>query len=488
MIIRCLGFFNNKAVAFVFFASVLLSIVAILDRAVISKDGALYVYVAQYVSVNGLGSAFDLFDWPWYSILIALISNVSGIPHDVVAYVLSVIFMAGTCALVVSMVDKVFSEARWWAVLLVLSVPVYNEFRGEIIRESGYWFFVVLSIWLVLSKAKESVSWSWGALFQLSVIYACLFRLEAVFLVFAVGFYFFIMDRGSGFRGGLVSALKFSSLFFVFLLSAFIYIVFFDAQLGFRVAHYSNILNPLYFIGSVEDLSDQFANAALRRWSHSDATVIVVSGMLFALVWRIIGYAGVSSFLLLFPAGRLELLKACSRFKLNLAAISVYFCVLFIFFIQMKFVNSRYAAVLLLMAVPLLSVAVYGFSKRHKKAGRLIVYVSLVFMLANVVSFSDKKTHYIPIANWIKNNTSEEDRVHYDDPRIAYYAGRPWPENSFNFQQILDQGRQDDYDYLMLEVGKNGEKSEAAMAEFETLAEFSTRKRTIYILTKKDSE
>ena len=475
---------NKHPVIFAFLASVLLSVVAILDREIISRDGAFYIYISQYASAHGFQAAFDLFNWPWYSMLIAAGNDISGLPHELVAYVLTVLFMAGTCALTVSIVDKIYPAARWWSVLLVLSIPVYNELRGEIIRESGFWFFVALSIWLVATKG--AASWRVGLLFQASVVLACFFRLEAAFLVFAAGLYFLFIDRAAGLQQRLIKVVRFNSGFLLFFCSAFLYVVFFDAQLGSRIAYYSGVLDPLVFFASIEAISDQFAEVALRRWSHSDAAVIVVSGIIFALVWRTIVYTGVSAVLILYAAGRSELGRACSRFKLGVAAVGVYFIVLFVFFVQERFVNSRYMAVLLLMATPLLSIAVFEFSRKHEKAARFIMYVSLLFILANVISFGDKKTHYAQVADWVKNNTSAQDRILYDDPRIAYYAERPWPDNNLSFQQVVDQGRQDEYDYLMFELGKNRVPSEEVIAGFETLADFSNRKRTIYIVRKND--
>ena len=93
-------------VCFTFISSIILSLIAIFGTVTIGKDGAFYVDIARSISSNGLSVAFDRFDWPWYSILIAAIHNATSLDHEYIAYFCTVLFMAGTCSLIVSIKKK----------------------------------------------------------------------------------------------------------------------------------------------------------------------------------------------------------------------------------------------------------------------------------------------------------------------------------------------------------------------------------------------
>ena len=182
----------KEPVRLTFIISVVLSLVAIFGVVTIGKDGAFYIDIAQSVSEQGIPVAFDRFNWPWYSILIAITHNLTKLSHEFIAYSYTVLFMAGSCALVVSLVKRKTPEAAYWAALLVLSLPSFNEFRDSIIRETGFWFFIVLTIWLVVSNS--TISFSKGLAIQLATICAAFFRLEALFILPAI-FIFLLLDN-----------------------------------------------------------------------------------------------------------------------------------------------------------------------------------------------------------------------------------------------------------------------------------------------------
>lgn len=233
------GFYNfiKEPVFLTFIASVLLSLLAISGTVTIGKDGAFYVDIARSISDHGISVAFERFNWPWLSILIAGVHNLTKVNHELIAYFLVVFFMAGTCSLTVSMVKRNTPKAVYWAVLLVLSVPVFNEFRAEIIRETGFWFFIVLTVWLVIKK--NNVSFLNGLFIQGAIVCATLFRSEALFIVPSIFIYLLIDRRCVNFRAKSLNLIKTFSVFFLILLAGLCFFIF--TQMGSDVLEQGRI-------------------------------------------------------------------------------------------------------------------------------------------------------------------------------------------------------------------------------------------------------
>src|SRR5690606_22422417 len=165
-----------------FLASLALSLVAILGVAPVGKDAAFYLDIARQVSEQGAGAAQDRFNWPWFVLLLAGSHKYLGLPLEWAAYLWCVFFLAGTCALLVDVVRRRAPQAVWWAVLVVLAMPAFNEFRNDILREFGFWFFSALALWLALNWAERGGWWRALVIFP-AILGAVLFRLEAVLLL-----------------------------------------------------------------------------------------------------------------------------------------------------------------------------------------------------------------------------------------------------------------------------------------------------------------
>lgn len=484
MLIHRIYNFIKEPVCLAFLISVILSFLAISNSLTISKDGAFYIDIAQSISKNGLSVSFDRFDWPWYSILIAGIHNLTRIEHELIAYFFTVMFMAGTCSLIVSMVNNKTPEAVYWAVLLVLSIPVFNSFRAEIMRETGFWFFAILAIWLALLGKKTALVN--GVFILLSIVFAGFFRLEALFLAPAILVFFLTSKKFLGGRKEYIKVLKYLSVSYLAALGLFFIALAANVFEQPRVVKVLDLINPYYIYNSFVFVSNEFARVALLKWSQSDAAVIVFFGFLAALVLRIIGYAGIVSLILLDSAGRKALMDGAKLYKLNFIAIFLYFIILLVFFFQAKFINSRYSALLLILSVPILAFAVHQIRSKWPRLINLFVFFSLLLMFSNVTSTSVQKTHYIDTAQWIKENTMATDRIYYDDSRVAYYAGRGYPDMPLVTELLKDKNKIKTYDYFVIESDSNDKVFLQWIEDNNLLvkAEKSNSEKTFFVLSK----
>lgn len=439
---------RQHPVAISFILSFLLSLIAVLGKPILGRDASLYLTVASQIGSEGLSVAFKLFDWPWLSILFAGANKLTGLDFELLAYLYTIFLMAGTTGLLVSIVGKNDKNAIWYGVLLALSVPAFNEFRYDIIRETGFWFFLVLSLWFY-SRATE-ITWLNGVLLQAVIFAAALFRLEAVFMlaVFPLHILFF---SSYTWKEKWILVLRLLSSCVVGAIVILFLSAFADLLSQPRIARSLQLIDPTLVFKSLQKKAEVFAKSALRHWSYADAPLILVSGMSVALFWKLIKIGGLATFSFALPGVRAAAKEIWRKYSVFILAAAIYFSILLVFYIQRGFSNSRYSAFFIIVLIPFFSSILSRYFEGKKKASIIFIVFSILFSLDNVISTSPAKTHYIEAAEWVKNNTNLDANISYMDSRIQYYAGRGFSRN-----RVLDVDKPDpktikQYQYFVVE-------------------------------------
>ena len=399
--------------------SLILSLVAYMGAVTITKDGALYADIARTITDDGLSAGAARFNWVGFSLLLSVVHQLTGLSIEAVAYLSGALFVAGACALLVDIIARYKLKAAWWGVLVVLSIPAFNTFRGDVIREHGFWFFSVLALWLALDWQVRGGFWR-GQLVHAAIAMAIFFRLEALVLEAAL-----VLWLAPGLRSR-EGARKFIGFFggpLLLGIALLLLVLASDLLLRKRLDHYLGMLNPMQIQQDFQALSQQFADSLKRKYSRDDAGVIILFGLIGLILISFIKLLGPFAVTLFTRAGRQQGVAALPNFRLFALTFGIYALVLLLFFFHMQFINSRYLSFLNLLAVPLVAVMTYGFAVRHPKWSRVLFVLATLMMLDNVISLSAKKTHFIEAGEWLAEHHTSEGVLFFGDGRIRYYAG-----------------------------------------------------------------
>lgn len=460
-------------VRWVFVASLLLSLVAFSQTVTIGKDAALYLYAAQVALEQGPRAAFEVFDWPWFSFLLAAIHGLSGFSLEAIAYTGCALLIAGSSSLLVAVSERHAPGSANWAGLVVLALPAINQFRNDIIREHGFWFFSLLALVLAL-RWLESGGWRKALQVQLAIVVAALFRLEAVLLMPSIAACLITQpSRREGWKRLLqLTALPLGGVLLVIAAAWYG-----DILNQPRIAYYVSLLDPGQLTADLDVMAKRFAAAALEKYSADDAIRIVVFGVFLAIVFKFLLLNGPLILPLLHSAnwpvwGNYR--KHLSPFFFTWLA---YLAVLFVFFFRQRFINARYVSFLCLLVVPLLAAGCAHFSRLFPRGSKVLVAAAAIVMLSGVVATGAKKTHYIEAAAWLSSHSSPTDTIYYEDARIAYYAGRGYPRMSVSGEQLMTTDQSSRYRYLVLTPKAGDALLQSLTGQGKPiLAEFSNRK------------
>lgn len=436
--------FAEYPVRIAFLASVLLSLIAVACTATVARDAALYIDIAQKVIEQGPKVAWQSFDWPWFSLLLAATHTVLHIPLELSAYLWCGLFFAGTSALMVDCIARRSPHAAKWACLVVLAMPAFNSFRNDIIRECGFWFFCTLALWLVLRWHTRG-GWLRAALIHLSIVAAVLFRLEAVLLLPAIGFWLLSDIRSPLQR---VRLLQFSLLPAIGLIA----VLALGVVSSGRVSVYLGMINPHNVFASFGLLSDQFANSLVNKYSRDEAGQIIFFGVLASLLISFVKLMGPFSVPFLWRRNWGILRAYWHDYRPFAWAALLYLVVLMLFFLKEQFMNSRYLSFLNLLFVPALALALEAFVRQFPRWGKALVAVAVLVMLANVVSFSPGKTHYVEAGRWMQAHTDPSVQAYYEDGRMSYYAGRGYVSPALTREEAMSAAHAGDFSYFLIEA------------------------------------
>ncbi|WP_343045147.1 hypothetical protein [Pseudomonas atagonensis] len=461
---------NEHPVSLAFWASILLSLIAVLGTATVGRDAALYIDIAQQVTEHGPSVAWQYFDWPWFSFLLASTHQILHLPLELSAYLWCGLFFAGTCALIVDCVRQRTPEIAGWACLVVLAMPAVNAFRNDIIRECGFWFFCSLTLWLAFRWHARG-GWLRAVLIHLAIVGAALFRLEALLLLPALGLWqlpnLWAATRRTRF-------LQFALLPVLGLLAASASGIFTSA----RFLIYLDMIAPHSVYASFQMLSEQFGNSLINKYSQDEAGRIVFFGMLAAMAISFVKLMG--PFAVPFVLRRnWGVLGAYWRDYRPFAwAAVLYLLVLVLFFIKQQFMNTRYLSFLNLLFVPVLAMGLAAFARQCPRWGKVLVVLALLVMLSNVISTGAGKTHYVAAGRWVAAHVEPGAPTYFEDGRISYYAGRGYVVPDLTQEQAMSPAHVADYRYFLIEgTGKEPGLNEwLAAHKLRIIERFANRK------------
>lgn len=470
---RISSVFIRHPVRLAFLGSLLLSLIAVLGAVTVGRDAALYIDTAQKITEHGPKIAFQLFDWPWFPLLLAGTHSLLGLPLELSAYLWCGLFLAGTSALMVSCVYQRSPEAARWACLVVLAMPAVNAFRDDIIRECGFWFFCTLTLWLAL-RWESRGGWVRAGLIHLAIVGAALFRLEAILLLPALGLWqlpnIWQRSRNKEFLQfillpvlGGVLVIAFISLSGVMSLN--------------RVAYYLDMINPRHVFASFNTLSQQFADSLIYKYSRDDAGKIIFFGVLVTMLISFVKLMGPFAVPFMFWRTWAVLKVYWGQYRPFAWAALIYLLVLMLFFIRQQFMNSRYLSFLNLLVVPALALGFALFVREFPRLGKTLLVLGMLVMLSNVISTGAKKSQYVEAGRWVAANIDVVAPAYFEDGRIGYYAGRGYLD-SIPREKAMSPEHVGEYRYFLIEAKPDEAWLVSWLAEhnMKILASFANRK------------
>lgn len=400
-----------------FLGSCLLSVMAIYGTVTPNNDGMAYIEAARLYQNDGLAATLSLFGWnalarSFMAIAIASLADASGLNLQTAAYTLSVLLLAGTCAVLVASVREYKASAAWVACIAVLALPGLNEYRDYILREFGAWFFLGTAL-LLLMRWHTSHRWGVAITAQACICLAALFRPESLIFLLLLPCLLFISTckQATGIQRNITLLLTLVALLLLLLMG----------YLGLPHLVGSELLawNPLRRDGNFTTAANALSTSILPQWSAKDAASILAIGLIFLIPKKLISGLGILALPLLFSL-RTRAPTGLRGTRIFVLAAFLYTTLLCWFGIERLYITGRYTVLLAILLFPFVAIGAHQLSLAYPKLRPSLVALALISALAGVLSFSPAKTRFIDATRWLQQQPYAESQVYLESPEIAH--------------------------------------------------------------------
>lgn len=464
--------------------SVLLSLWAWHADPIINNDGTQYVRAASYFIDGQWQQGFEVYKWPFYSLVSAFVAKVAGLTAAHAAYTVNaglyILLLWGFLACVWSLGGD--RRVLVIGAIIVLLHPTLNEHRSYIIRDIGYWAFYLWGLAYFFHYLLEGRHQSLG-LWGLCAIVATLFRIEGlVFLlllpvVVRVGRLTGVRRQVSVGTGmALAVALLGSAVMWQYIPESGVSL---SDVIGAPVDH---LVAGWIEVGQgIEAKLD----ALSREFPGQMPVYLGWPVFLITLTWLVLDKIVRATSLVYTVLAACALIgnRIFPRFQLTgywWAIISFHLVYLYEFTFINFFLTDRYPIAL---GLTLLACVPFGLKRllclwRNSQPGqriRWIVPVLTVFIVAagaEGIAITTNK-HYLKQAGvWLQTNMQSKSELYSNERRVIYYAGKDSAFRAganYSWQEVLHEiwsGRWRQYDYLALNVS-HGEPEHARYVKFK---------------------
>jgi hypothetical protein len=163
----------------------------------VNTDGVIYLNAANAFIKSGFAGAVQIYGWPFYSILIALVAKL-GLTLEASAALLNLVFFAALAWAFVTATEQLYPNQKkihYLAAAIILLEPYVNSLRDSFFRDNGHVACMLLSLVALLRYAGSGKPLALLAWLLLTIA-AALFRPEALLLLPA-GIFSMVYARGN---------------------------------------------------------------------------------------------------------------------------------------------------------------------------------------------------------------------------------------------------------------------------------------------------
>lgn len=421
-------------------ASLLLSGYTLLFPDLINDDAYTYVRTAEVYLEQGLAAALRNYSWPFYSIVMATLSQLTGIGFFTSGLLINAAFFALLSYSFVSIVRLLNPSllAQYLAALSILVYPQLNEYRYLIIRDIGFWALVLFSLGQFIQYI-DSQQRNKLLAFTFALVLATGFRAESLVFLFTLPFALLFSDNASR---EIRRARFFDAYAIITTILLLLYSVFW--LLGFNIGRqlfgFLFTYLPFFqeFFGYNEQLRFEQSVTLFSEYAASYSQrylgLFMTAGFLAILLATLIKGIGVPYLMLLAYGGVKRLLPISRNYFPAVAITLVSNLVILLGFIAVtRFLSSRYTMMFALVAVIFVPLVLESVIARIRDSGsignlrtaKILLSIFFAYCLIDAYySFGERKDYIASASEWILMNSEDSTNLLTNNHAIAYESNK----------------------------------------------------------------
>lgn len=492
---------NRQPLILSIVAGLLISGLSVYLDPVINNDGILYVHMASLIQQGQFTEAFAAHRMVLLPALMATISMATGGNFELAAHILDAGFYAGTVYLFLLLVRELKGgqTVLAWAFFVVLLFPGLLKYRSMVIRDHGYWFFYLLTLFGLLRYQAQPLA-KWLLLALAGGVLAALFRFEGAVLLLLVPLLAIYLQGLRSTHGRLMLAmlaLAVMMLFYTLLAwyGAFTTTEYLSgASMGERLGQSLD-----YRINLIASAIDSIRQHALSPYSKDYAALVWVVSLLAILIAESLGRITLLHLLLAAYALRIKaVLTEKKVFVLWASFVVANIVILTAALFQNQFLQGRFViplALTVLLLAPFALQRIRELARAKTKWAGPVFFLCLVIIVGMGVpklTRATDKTYLRKAGLWIQERVHANQLVSSNNATVLHYAGRTHHarENSDMLDESLAFMKRDinagqHADFVAVAVDRKDTQlleQLSALKGYEILREFRSRKGDLLVI------
>ncbi len=462
----------------------------------INPDTVLYFEQARLIALGDWAGAIQVFNWPIYGACIAATHKITSLNIHQSAQLLNMLFFGIATASFLTIIQLAGGGARVMlagALLLFGSQYMVGDVLEMLMRDEGFWAFYLSGLMFFIryvQNSKISDAWLW----QLCIIIATLFRIEAICYLIGLPLCLLLM-REHDWENRLLHMLNSYSIAILTLIAIVATTLLSD---NLSMSNFGR-LNEIFSLNLYQEFTAKLFTRAhimssqvLEKYLEEFAVMGLLITFLYVMVVKTIFTTGIlaSVFagLTLKNGGAHIEPKAYVVLKTTavIALISMALIIVKVFVLSGRYIAGL-SWILLVLGAFYFAVLLANKNKKIALIASLIVIVLCLGLVKNILPKRQGYNYMQDAVSWLKENNVENKPVFYDEPRLRYYAGAPfvgkWSDDWGIIISAIEDRSVYNYDYLI--INHTSEYPERELIILEKLPMFIEIKRLNDIQKKK---
>ena len=461
----------------------------------INRDGLLYLKQAYLIAEGSWKEGFALFPWPFFSILIAVFHKLTNLHLQVVAHGVDLALFGIAALFYLKTLQLIYNKEKqilfYGGIILLSFIPIMDDYVGMVLRDHGLWAGCMMGTYFYF-KYLSKKNYVNNLLWQLSFVFAGLFRPEAFVFLILIPAFNLVTNAGFDFKAQNIQKLmKEYSVVLIYVIVSVANKLLSNVNdisseqqtrlsefIPRLVSLFEQISSSLPLITNHPYLNDLLVNYPITITFGLLLTIIIVKWIkgLGLLVGGLLIY----SFTKFYHNKFDREIKLSLYFFITISFLLVGFNLFNVYVLSNRYWGFHWFWVFILVSPVLINV----FKSKTTKltnALKALVSIYIVISIMNVAVDSNKNTIEMDAGGYFKNLDNTQSVKLINAERVGYYGGMSIPDlmsatqpELQNTQFIILNGSEDGV-AKMLETGYQLEKS------------FAKNKQGVYIL-KRDNQ
>lgn len=417
----------------VFIAILIAAQVQYIQHGWINPDSVLYLEAGKLFSNGEWQAGFDVFNWPFYALCIALVNSITHLGVHASAQILNVLFFAIATYSYIQIIQLAGGKQKQiiaGALIWLSAQYMIGGVLEMLMRDEGFWAFFLLSIVFFIQfyqqhKFKDALIW------QTCIIIATLFRIEAIlYLLFLP----FILLLQTGFNTKQKCKHLLATHAINIALAVIIILVFtFNDNLSTKLI---GRLNEVFttnlwqqFTKQLTEKSSIMSSQVLGQFLDEFALQGLLMTFLYVIFVKTISATGLVNVIISGLAiKKNKQLMQPAPFKVLCATAMIALINMALIITKVFVLSGRYVLALsfILMIFSAFYFSELLFNDNQNKKQKWLAIALVLFMLGSVIkNILPKQQGYNyeqEAVTWLSKYNNRNQSVFYQDARLRYYA------------------------------------------------------------------